>query len=315
MRQWVFSSLILACVSATLGCAHGAESFGVLRLRIGVVGAGQVKAETERLEPFRAYLAARLEIPVELQIFRKGQELVDAAAHRAIDYGVYTAATYAAAWRSCGCIEPIGAPRSIDGTAGVRSILVVRGDSPYLKATDLQGRSLAMAGQGSIAGHMIPVSELAGEGIDIAKLVSRVETVADPDAALTLLLDRKVDAAFAWSTLEGEQGEGYDRGPLHDLMHRGILDMHAIRIIWRSGLIPNGPHAVRDTLPLQVKSHLRDLLSELLEAAPDAYDAVEPNFSGGFGPVGHSAYLPLLRLVTPPGEDPMQPLAPKSPNG
>ncbi len=292
--------------------AAGADSFGLLRLRVGVVGTSQFRSPAERLEAFRAYLAAQLEVPVELQIFHNGQDLVEAAAHRKIDYAIFTAATYAAAWRSCGCVEPLVAPKSIDGTAGVRSILVVRNDSPYRKPSDLSGKVLIAPGPRSIASHLVPFSELAAEGIDPGKLFARIDTAADPEDALVNLLNRKADAALAWSTLEGEDDEGYDRGALHDLVARHILDMHAIRIIWRSDLIPNGPHAVRADLPLEIKNHLRDVLIDMIDNAPDAYDAVEPVFNGGFVPIGHSSYLPLLRLVTPAGQDPMQSPVPKA---
>jgi phosphonate transport system substrate-binding protein len=306
--------LVLTAVALGDGGDHAAraDSFGLVRLRIGAVGSSQFRPLADRLEPFRAYLAERMEMPVELQIFHNGQDLVEAAAHRTIDYGIFTAATYAAAWRSCGCIEPVVAAKSIDGTAGVKSILVVRGDSPYQKLPDLQGKVLIASDPRSIASRLVPLSELTSEGSDPTKLFVRIDTAVDPQAALLALLNRKADAALAWSTLEGEEGEGYDRGALHDLVARHLLDMHAIRIIWRSGLIPNGPHAVRDDLPLEIKNRLRDLLIDMIDDSPAAYEAVEPVFGGGFSPIGHSSYLPLLRLVTPAGQDPMQAPVPKA---
>jgi phosphonate transport system substrate-binding protein len=307
---------VVILLAVTLGVLTGgkasAQSFGLLRLRLGAVTTSDFRSTADRMEPFRAYLATRLQTPVELQVFRTGQDLVDAVAHKSIDYAIFTAATYAAAWHTCGCVEPLVASKSIDGTAGVKSILLVRADGPYQKLADLKGKVLAASNERSIAGRLVPFSEWASQGIDPAQFFGRVDTVADPDAAVLALVDRKADAALAWSTLEGEPGEGYDRGSLHDLVGRHRLDMHAVRIIWQSGLIPNGPHAVRNDLPLDVKTRLRDLLVDLIDASPEAYDAVEPTFGGGFVPIGQATYLPLLRLVTPSGHDPMQAPVPKS---
>lgn len=299
-------------VGAMPGGAARAQSFGLLKLRIGAVSTSEFHLTADRMEPFRAYLATHLQTPVELQVFRTGQDLVDAVAHKTIDYAIFTAATYAAAWHTCGCVEPLVAPKSLDGTVGVRSVLLARADGPYQKPTDLKGKVLAASNDRSIAGRLVPFSELASEGVDPAQLFARVDTVTGPDQAVLALLDRKADAALAWSTLEGEPGEGYDRGSLHDLVGRHLLDMHAIRIIWQSGLIPNGPHAIRNDLPLDVKSRLRDLLVDLIDASPEAYEAVEPIFGGGFVPIGQATYLPLLRLVTPAGQDPMQAPVPRA---
>ena len=309
--------IVLGVIALTDGVCPDAraDSFGLLRLRIGVAGNSRFRLPADRLEPFRTYLAEHLEMPVDIQIFANGQDLVDAAVHKRIDYAIFTAATYAATWRICGCVEPIVTPKSIDGTAGVKSILVVRNDSPYQKPADLQGKVLAAPNNRSIASHLVPFGELTAEGADPAKLFARIDVVSGPDAALLAVMDRKADAALSWSTLEGELDEGYDRGVLHDLVMRHQLDMHAVRIIWRSSLIPNGPHAVRDDLPLSMKSRLRDLLIGLIDDAPTVYDAVEPVLGGGFVPIGHSSYLPLLRLVTPEGQDPMQPPVPQTQNG
>jgi phosphonate transport system substrate-binding protein len=317
MTTMTRATLILLAAAFAVA-SHGtamADSFGILRLRIGAVESSQFRPLSGRLEPFRVYLADHLEIPVEIQTFRNGADLVEAAAHRRIDYALFSGATYAAAWRSCGCMEPLAAPKSIDGTAGVRAILVVRGDSPYRTLDDLKGKVLAASNPRSIAGRLVPFNEMASEGSDPNTLFQRIETAAGPEAAVLQMIDRKVDAALAWSTLEGEADEGYDRGALHALVGRHLLDMHQIRIIWRSGLIPNGPHAVRDDLPLSLKNRLRDILLDLIDNAPEAYDAVEPDFGGGFVPIGHSTYLPLLRLVTPPGQDPMQAPVPRAQAG
>jgi phosphonate transport system substrate-binding protein len=298
----------LACVG--MFAVARAQSFTVLRLTVGVVAPQGASLSADRYEPFRAALASELATNVDVTVFRTAQDLIDAAQQRRIDYGIYTASTYAAAWRQCGCIEPLAVPRSTDGSAGVRSILLVRNDSGFKTPADLKGKILAASPAPSIAGRLVPFAELKASGLDPETLFARVDSVSGLEAAVAALLDRSADAAFAWSTLEGDPADGYDRGTVHDLVARGVVDTHAIRLIWKSGLIPNGPHAVNSDLAPAVKSRLRAFLIDLVETHPDAYDAIEPTFGGGFVPIGHAAFLPLLRLVTPAGADPMQPPVP-----
>ncbi|MDR3374839.1 MAG: phosphate/phosphite/phosphonate ABC transporter substrate-binding protein [Ancalomicrobiaceae bacterium] len=291
--------------AAGLRPAAAETSFAIEHLRIGVVSGPSTRPVAERLEPFRAYVADKMGVPVDIVGLKDGQALIDAAATHRIDYAVFTGAAYAMAVKTCGCVEPLAAPKSVDGSAGIRAILVVRNDSPYRQPADLAGKTLSAPGPQSVASRLVGFAALAADGSEPTKLFGRIDTAKGPDAALRALIDKTTDAALAWSTLEGDIGEGYDRGTLHDLVARQALDMHQIRIIWKSELIPNGPHAVRSDLPLTVKNELRDLLVGLVDAAPDAYDAIEPTFGGGFVPIGHSSYLPLLRIVTPPGGNPL----------
>ncbi|MDR3493305.1 MAG: phosphate/phosphite/phosphonate ABC transporter substrate-binding protein [Ancalomicrobiaceae bacterium] len=308
-------ALLAAAFAALVGClapASAETSFVLARLRIGVASLPSSGPVGERLEPFRAYVAEQLGVPVEIVVVKDGQALIDAAASHRIDYAVFSAAAYAMAVKTCGCVEPLAAPKSIDGSAGVRAILVVRNDSRYRQPSDLAGKVLSAPGVQSVASHLVAFAALAAEGADPAKLFGRIDTAKGPEAALRALLDKTADAALVWSTLQGDEGEGYDRGTLHDLVAKHVLDMHAIRIVWKSDLIPNGPHAVRSELPLTVKNELRDLLVGLADKAPEAYDAIEPTFGGGFVPIGQSSFLPLLRIVTPPGRNPLD--APVQPN-
>lgn len=311
-RTFVLTVILVALTSPVMSVVAQAQSFTVLRLTVGIVVPQGAPLSADRYEPFRAALASELGTNVDVTVFRTGQDLIDAAQQRRIDYGIYTASTYAAAWRQCGCIEPLAVPRSTDGSAGIRSILLVRNDSGFKAPADLKGKVLAAPPAPSIAGRLVPFAEWKASGIDPETLFARIDPVAGPEAAVAALLDRSADAAVAWSTLEGDPADGYDRGTVHDLVARGLVDTHAIRLIWKSGLIPNGPHAVNSDLAPGVKSRLRTFLIDLVDTHPDAYDAIEPNFGGGFVPIGHAAFLPLLRLVTPEGADPMQPPVPKA---
>ncbi len=302
--------LALACgVFWTLppaAVAAAGTSVALAKLRVGVAVSPRSRP-ARSYEPFRAYLADKLGFPVEVVPFRDGQSLVEAAAARRVDYAIFTAATFAMTWRLCGCFEPLAAPRSDEGSMGFHAIVVARNDSTLSGPADLAGKTIAASDTRSVAGRLVPVSELAIEGTDIAAVAARIDTVRGPDAAVMAVIERRADAGLAWSSLEGETGDGYSRGTLHDLVAARRLDMHDVRIIWKSALIPNGPHAIRSDLSPDFKTHLQRLLTDLAEQSPETYDSVEPIFGGGFAQIRLADYLPMLRLVTMRGQDPLQP--------
>lgn len=268
-------------------------------IRIGVVGGERLTAATSRLEPFRKKMASELGTGVEIVAVRDGVALVDAIATKRIDYAVMSASAYAMAWQVCGCVEPAAAPKSLDGTQSFRSILLVRSSNPASGIRDLKGATVAAADARSVAGRLFPFARLTTEGVEAQSHFGRVETVAGPETAVRLLLAGKVDAAFAWSTLEGDLTAGFSRGTLRDLIDKKLLSMADVRVVWSSPPLPHGPHAVRQDLSPAMKTRIRDTLVHLRQDDPDAYDAVEPFLGGGFASIGHAAYEPLLVLVKP----------------
>lgn len=303
-RRLALGLAAAGCLAAALASAPGfarAEGSVVVipGIRIGVVGGERLAAASARLEPFRKRMAAEIGTSVEIVPLKDGLTLIDAIATKRVDYAVLSASAYAAAWRVCGCVEPAAAPRSLDGTGSYRSVLLVRSGAAAGRIEDLKGAAVAAADAASVAGRLVPFAELAASGFDPREHFGRVETASGPEAAVRLLVAGKVDAAFAWSSLEGDAATGYSRGTLHDMVERGRLDMAAVRIVWRSNPIPHGPHAIRTDLSPYVKTRIRETLLRLRDDDPDAYEAVEPAFGGGFAPVAHADYAALLALVTP----------------
>lgn len=298
----IATALIAAALATGPGAAPAAAQGSVVTvpgIRIGVVGGERLSAAIARHEPFRKRMANELGTGVEIVAVRDGVALVDAIATKRIDYAVMSASAYAMAWQVCGCIEPAAAPKSLDGTQAFRSVLLVRTSNGANGIRDLKGASVAAADTRSVAGRLFPFARLAADGLEPQGHFSRVETVSGPEAAVRLLLAGKVDAAFAWSTLEGDLTAGYSRGTLRDLVDKKLLNVADVRVVWSSPPLPHGPHAVRQDLAPATKTRIRETLLHLRQDDPDAYDAVEPFLGGGFATIGHAAYEPLLVLVKP----------------
>lgn len=266
-------------------------------VKIGVVLTDRSAAAVRRLDVFRARIMEEIGVGVTMVTVKDGLALVDAIATKRVDYAILTATAYAMAVQVCACVEPLVVPQSTDGTSSYRSILIVRAESAAQKMTDLRGKSLAAADARSVAGRAFPFTVLSGSGYEPSAFFDRIETTRGPESAVQMLLAGKVDAAIGWSTVEGDVATGYSRGTLRDLVQKKQLAMKDIRIVWQSPPIPHGPHAVRADMPDEQKALLRDALLNMRDQDPDAYDAISPEYGGGFVDVGAAAFDPLIPLV------------------
>lgn len=267
-------------------------------LHIGIVAPARPEVALDRVEPFRRRMAATLAAEVIADAFVDERRLAEALATGRVDYARLTASGYATAWALCGCVEPLVAPRASDGTAGYRAAIVTRRDAPIKTIKDLAGRTLAASVEPALATRRLPLMALAHEGLAGDKGVRLVD-VAGPEEAVRAMLAGRAEAAIVWTTLEGDPTEGWGRGTLRDLAAKGEVRMPEIRIVWSSPVLPHGPQAVRASLDEGRKRRLRDMLVDLDEVDPDAYEAIEPAFGGGFLRIGHAAYGTWLKLVQP----------------
>lgn len=291
-------SLALALSRASPSAADWRDDVKVLR--IGFLAGDNAPYRTAQLEPFRAYLQERLSLPVELVPGRNFAALIDAEVGARIQYAILSAASFATANALCRCVEPIVMPTAADGAEGYYSILVSRSDGPIRSLADAKGARLAVAGEDSVAGRLIPMKGFAREGIDPEKYFAAVIDKPDPKAAIAALLSGEADLAVAWSSLTGDFATGYNAGVFREMVAASELSMDEIRVVWQSPLIPYGPHAIRSDLPAELKTLLAEALLTMASEDPEALDAVDRSGGGGFVAADAKAYAGIADLVTAP---------------
>ncbi|PLX37970.1 MAG: hypothetical protein C0606_06910 [Hyphomicrobiales bacterium] len=271
-------------------------------LRIGFVAGSNPRHGLKRIEPFRRRLSLELAIPVEVLPMADTAMLIDAHTSARIDYAIYNASAYAAAEAACRCLEPLVVPKAEDGSTGYHSIIVARSDRKPASLADLKDATLVLSRPGSTAGHLVPFIELQGAGIHVDDYFQSVTFAGAPASAVKTVLLGAADAAIAWSSLSGDPEKGFDRGTLHDLVADGTMTMDEVAIVWRSRLIPHGPHAVRRGLPDALKKLLVAELVRLNELDGAAYDAVERVYGGGFVAADRSMFSLLIDAFRPQRE-------------
>jgi len=264
------------------------------RLRLGIAIGAEVDVR-ERIEPYRAGLETHFGIPVDLFLMDTMGELVEAVSRGDIDFVRLSASAYAATFTLCGCIEPVASPRTSDLADGFHAIVITRAADGFDGLEDLAGQRLAVASQGSTAGYRVPLSAFHASGVDLAGHFSALVRVNGPSAGLDALLDGRVAASLGWSTLQGREDMGFSAGTLYDAYLSGGATMEELKVLWKSERIPFAAHAVRVDLPAPFKEALREYLLALQTFSPQAYFAVEPDYSGGFVRAAHNDFRAVLR--------------------
>ncbi len=263
------------------------------RLRLGVILAEDEDART-RVEPFRQAMEEIADLPVDLFLMETLGEAVEAIAAGRIDYARLSPSAYAATHRLCDCVEPLVTAGPDDFPARFYAVIMTRHGDEKVSLDDLKGKRLAVGGKETVAGYRVPVANLAADGIDVRRHFSSLVEVQNPVDGLQALFDGRVQAVIGWSTLAGEANSGYTAGSLNDYYVSGGKDFKELEIVWRSPPIPYSAHSLRKDLPDTLKRRLRAGLMDLRQEAPDAYLAIEPDLPGGFEPVVHADYRPVL---------------------
>ena len=267
--------------------------------RVGIMTGPNSAYRMAQLEPFRAYLEAKLAVPVEIFPAQDYRALIDAQAGSRVHYAVYSATAFSTAAATCRCVEPIAVPARSGGEVGFYALLVARADGPIRSLADAKGARLALAGADSVAGRLLPIKAFETEGIAPAEYFSSVIDNGDPELAISALLAGEADLAVAWSSLAGDSSAGYSFGVLAALVADGGLSMDQIRVVWQSPLIPFGPHAVRSDLPDDLKPLLSGALFAMANESPAALDAVDRFGGAGLVAADAGLYAPIEALIAP----------------
>ncbi|MES0880414.1 PhnD/SsuA/transferrin family substrate-binding protein [Roseibium sp. SCP14] len=293
----LFAAMLLM-VSIFVGVSLNAQAQDIedmpKRLRLGVVVAADEDAR-DRIEPFRFALEEIADLPVDLFLLDTMGDAVEALASGRVDYVRLSPSAYAATHQLCSCVEPLVTAGPDDFPARFYAILVSKRGETKKSIADLKGVRLAVGNKHAITGYRVPLANLAADGIDARSHFATLVEVQNPIEGLRALLDGRVQAALGWSTLSGEAKNGYTAGTLNDYYVSGERGFEDLEIVWRSPPIPYSAHSLRKDLPDSLKRRLRAGLMDLRREEPAAYLAIEPDLPGGFEPVVHADYRPLLR--------------------
>lgn len=290
MMRTLLAAAAAAVIAPAGAFAGWKEDIGTLR--IGMVakeGSGAAIAGATLIE--RAFANA-LGMPVAIFVARDYAALIDAQASSRVEYAVYSASAYAVASQLCDCVEPIAAPIGEDGTSGLRSVLIMRKGSGLPPG---KGR-IAVTAPDDVAGYMAPLASFRPGGAAFTGSEANVVHAGGAAEAEALFARGEVDGFFGWVPDRAVGGPALDGGTVARLRALGIA-AERIDLVWMSEPLRFGPHAVRKTMPDDMKDTLRGFLTGLKLSDPDVFEFVEPERQGGFVRVSAADYDPAIGMV------------------
>ena len=272
-------------------------------LRVGLISEQGASYLQARIEPFRRYLQESLSRPIEIVAYSSMRSLMAAHIGRQVDYSIYPASIFSMAYASCGCLTPMVAPISREAPDGIYMLLVVRGASGIQNLGDLSGRSMALSSKDGAIPFYMAMNELKKAGLNPERDLDSLVGKDSPDEALELLDEGAVDAALVWSTTPYNQNIFTSEGAVSAYLQK----KHGARqadikpdflSIWHSPAIPAGPHVIHNEVDKQTRADLINALKEMNQRDPEAYDAIERRYGGGFRSVSLQDYEPLIEIAT-----------------
>lgn len=290
-----FASLVFSPLQAK---ADWKEVLGTFR--IGIVTSGNTGEELAKMEPFRLAVSEKLGIPVEIIPTRDLATLVRNHVEGRNEYAVLSASAYGAAWTLCECVEPLVAAKSFDGSLTSHSILIARKSAEISSTQGAVGKKIIALGSDSVLGYAFAVHELQLQKVDLLGGGTEFVFFESAEAALTAFAKGEGDALIGWTSNMGDPSQGYSRGSLSQMATLDPALLDQVQVIWTSSGIPHRLHSIRKNLGGEPKRLMRELLGDLYEGDPVAYDAIEPDYSGGFQAVEQAMFDKISAFARSP---------------
>jgi phosphonate transport system substrate-binding protein len=296
-RRAIAAMAVAASSMIGSGAASADWRDQVPAFRIGILGGELEAIQLQRHACIKERTEQALGVTVELAPSRDHSGIYEGLRNGTLDAAHLGAAGYAGLFLEDGdLVEPLVTVKYADGMVGYHSVLFVRADSPYRSLDDLRNRSLAFTARLSASGFLIPYHELTKQGYEPSRFFNRLVFAGGHPEAVTAVLNGDFDAGVTWSSMIGDVEEGYSRGNLRRMVERGQLEMAALRILWQSDLIPEGPVVVRNALPQEAKDLFREMLLDLADRDRACFDRIVGDNAVDFEPITREDYESLVEI-------------------
>lgn len=290
----ILLAFIITMTAINFAKADWRKDVGVFR--IGIITSDRSQEALDKLEPFKLAISEALNIDVEFFRARNATTLINALSDERIEYAIFSASSYALAWVSCECIEPVAVPRSKDSTDGYHTVLFSAPGGPNsLEA--IKGNKIGILSESSITGVALAKHVLSKKQIFIENEETPTTKKETTDKTLNAFLDGEFKLLIGWSSMTGDPAVGYSRGNLRQLSQKLSSSVRDYKILWKSDQIPHRPHVMRKKLHGDAKKILRNTLLQMNEKDPVAYDSIEPVYGGGFAAGRHERFSQLIDLI------------------
>lgn len=267
-------------------------------LTLGVIPAENASGTTDRWTPLTAYLSKELGVPVKLRIANDYAAVIEGQRAGNIHVAFYGPASFARAVITGVKTEPLVNQTHETGVNGYYSVLYVRADSPYKTIQDLKGKSLALVDPNSTSGNQAPRFFLKRAGIDVDTFFGRAIFAGSHENAVLALSQGTVDAAANFWNSDSDSN-------LTRMITKGMvktadgkpMTKSDFRVVFKSEFLPEGPFAVLDSLPADLKKQIQSALLAFPTKDKADFDKLSDGKDLGLEAVSLKDYQPIIDMV------------------
>lgn len=292
LTRRAFSTMMLATSALGTASARAADWRGQYKeVSFGISSSENQRDAVARYEPFAAYLTKKLGVPVRIVWGTDYAAVIEALHSSKIQFARIGAANYALGYKVMGDkIAPVGVDETMDGSTGYYSVVVVKTGSSYHALADLKGKVLAWCDPNSTSGYAVPLYFMKKSGIDPATFFAATPFSGSHELGVVGVVNGTFDAA-------ADDAVSDTRSNALRMEEKGMVPKGSTRIIWKSGLIPNGPYVVRTDLPEELKTAFTAAILAVASEQPEVYRDINLGDAKTVVPASHKDYLDIIAIT------------------
>jgi phosphonate transport system substrate-binding protein len=289
-----------ALAGATLGTGALAQDWKSKypELTFGVIPAENASGTADRWTPLTDYLSKEIGVPVKLRVAQDYAAVIEGQRAGNIHLAFYGPASFARAVLTGVKTEPLVNQRHETGANGYYSVVYVRADSPYKTLEDLKGKNLALVDPNSTSGNQAPRFFMQKAGIEVEKHFGRTFFAGSHENAVLALVQGTADAAAnLWnSETDTTVTRMNAKGMLKDSSGKP-LNQSDFRVVFRSDFLPEGPFAILESLPAELRQKIRAALVEVPKKDKAAFDKLSDGKDQELVPVTQKDFEPIIEML------------------
>lgn len=282
------------------GAAQAAEDWKkqVPELTLAVIPAENASGTTDRYTPLTDYLTKEIGVPVKLRVANDYAAVIEGQRAGNIQLAFYGPASFARAVMTGVRIEPIVNQKHDTGVSGYYSVIYVKADSPYKTIEDLKGKNLALVDPNSTSGNQAPRFFLKRAGYEVDKFFGKTVFAGSHENAVLALTQGTADAAAnLWNSEDDTMVTRMAAKGLLKNADGTPMKQSDFRVVFKSDFLPEGPFAMLDSLPAELKAKLRTAFEELPTKDKAAFDRLSDGKDKGLTPVTLKDYQPIIDML------------------
>ena len=292
--------LVGALAGATLATGALAQDWKSKypELTFGVIPAENASGTADRWTPLTDYLSKEIGVPVKLRVAQDYAAVIEGQRAGNIHLAFYGPASFARAVLTGVKTEPLVNQRHETGANGYYSVVYVPADSPYKTLEDLKGKNLALVDPNSTSGNQAPRFFMQKAGIEVEKHFGRTFFAGSHENAVLALVQGTADAAAnLWnSETDTTVTRMNAKGMLKDSSGKP-LNQSDFRVVFRSDFLPEGPFAILESLPAELRQKIRAALVEVPKKDKAAFDKLSDGKDQELVPVTQKDFEPIIEML------------------